>query len=195
MKIGRDKNRVFAERAQPHEWLRVAGSLHCQAVRLRRQTSGLIIQSDGKGNELGRWNAENRSVFLLAGFALENAIKAFLVYENPSYISNGTLARTLRSHSLTKLAALSAEIPFKSRTWVLRRFEAGLESWARYPCGVTATDPTDEDVLTERLWSGYLRVMRAYGRRLMELLGELWRGPHGFEGRWTFGGTPQLSEE
>ena len=47
----------------------------------------------------------DKSIFLLGGFALENAIKAFLVYENPDWVSGGRLSRNLKTHSLTKLQA------------------------------------------------------------------------------------------
>jgi len=30
--------------------------------------------------------------------------------------------------------------------------------------------------------------MKAYGAKLKMLLSDLWQGPHGFKGRWTFEG-------
>jgi hypothetical protein len=194
--IPSNANRAFVDRANPHGWLLVADNLHGQAVVLRRNKAGFTRQSDGAGNVIGTWDDQNRSVFLLGGFALENAIKAFLVYENPQWISNGTLAKKLCSHSLTSLHAMSTTIPHKGRMlWVLRDFEAGLESWARYPCARFASTSDDEGVLSDRLWQGYLRVMTAYGRKLVRLLGELWTGPHGFEGKWTFSGSLPLSDK
>lgn len=188
-------SRNFVDRAQPQGWLQVADNLHCQAVALKRSRSGLTTKTDGKGTVQGQWDAQNRSVFLLGGFALENAIKAFLVHENPTWISNGTLSKSLRSHSLTRLQTMSTNVPFKNTMlWVLRDFEAGLDSWARYPSALTAATSTDEGVLSERLWQGYLRVMNAYGRRLVFLLGKMWTGPHGFQGKWTFRGALPLSD-
>jgi hypothetical protein len=126
---------------------------------------------------------------LLGGFALENAIKAFLVYEYPEWISNGKLSKCLRSHSLTALQGQSALVPYKRRyLWVLRQFEDGLESWARYPCALSADASTMEGKLSAKLWDDYLRVMDAYGVRLKKLLSKPWRGPNGFSGRWTFDG-------
>lgn len=127
--------------------------------------------------------------FLLAGFALENLIKAFLVFEHPEWISNGTLARPLRRHSLTELASMSKLAPYRVRgARVLRSFEAGLESWARYPCALTQAETADLSEMTEELWRGYLRVATAYATRLMGLLQKGWRGPDGFFGRWDFSG-------
>jgi hypothetical protein len=197
MTAASDPHREFVDRAHPHEWLRVADDLHCQAVAIKRMRRGRTMKQDGDGKLLGQWDIGNRVVFLLAGFALENAIKAFLVYENPGWISNGTLARPLRSHALTSLQAKAKRIPFKGQfRWVLTEFESGLESWARYPCALTASESEDERVLTERLWRGYLRVMKAYGRRLVDLLGRPWPGaPHGYDGRWQFRGVLPLADE
>ncbi len=180
----------FVEIAHPHSWLLVADNLHAQAVALNgARGHSFTGRLDAKGAVQGRWDTTNRSVFLLGGFALENCIKGFLVYENPQWISNGRLSKQLRSHSLTELASKAHNLPYPQRgRWVLEAFEDGLESWARYPCGLTAATPGEEGILTERLWSGYLRLMRAYGRRLQGMLKRTWRGPHGFEGHFKFSG-------
>jgi hypothetical protein len=184
-----DVNRKFVEEmANPHAWLLTAENLHEQAVALYDRRGRGTISLVRPGQETIGWDRTNRSVFLLGGFALENAIKAFLVYENPQWISNGRLARDLKSHSLTGLQKQSGLIPFKRRyVWVFDQFEDGLESWARYPCGLTAETSQLEGKLQDKLWAGYLRVMEAYGKRLRVLLsGKVWHGPHRFSGRWTF---------
>jgi hypothetical protein len=80
----------------------------------------------------------DKPIFLLGGLALENAIKAFLVYENPHWISNGKISSELKSHKLTVLRERSKLIPYKkSYTHVLEAFESGLDSWFRYPCALT----------------------------------------------------------
>jgi hypothetical protein len=124
----------FAELASPHCWLMVADNLHEQAVSLyRKRGHGLIIRTSRRGPEARR-DSINRSVFLLAGFALEKALKAFLIYENPEWVSNGKLSRRIRTHSLSDLQRCSKLVPYKKRyRWVLEEFEDGLESWARYP--------------------------------------------------------------
>ena len=115
---------------------------------------------------------------MLGGFALENALKAFLVSENPEWISNGRLSRKLRSHSLITLQQQIKRVPFKkSLLRVLLEFEEGLDSWARYPCGLDASRSGHQTVLTEKSWDGYLTLMAA-----------LWEvAPHPAEERlaWT----------
>ncbi|MGX5830350.1 hypothetical protein [Mesorhizobium sp. 43Arga] len=187
----RDVNYEFAMNANPHSWLLAADSLHHQAIALAsKEPKGLLIQRDGEGRVIGQWDESNKAVFLLGGFALENAIKAFLVYEHPHWISNGKLAKNLRSHSLTGLHAQSALIPYKTRhRGALAAFEQGLESWARYPCALSVEESEPEPAMSAAIWAGYQFLMQAYGRRLQRLLSQsLWKGPHGFHGRWTFGG-------
>ncbi len=188
--ITKDANAMFVERmANPHSWLLTADNLHEQAIALYGRTGRASITLIDRDRSRTTWDSVNRSVFLLGGFALENAIKAFLVYEHPGWISNGVLSKKLRSHSLTDLQKQSALVPFKRQyLWVLKQFEDELESWARYPCALTASETVHERKLSPRLWSGYLRVMEAYGASLKKLLSKEWKGPNGFIGRWTFSG-------
>lgn len=181
----------FAEMANPHSWFLVADNLHAQAIEIKKNTGNSTLTRTNKQDEpeLIR-DAINRSVFLLAGFALENIIKAYLVYENPGWISNGTLAKKLRSHSLTDLAGLSKLIPHKTDgKKILKGFEDGLDSWARYPCSLSKEDTKDEEELTQKLWEEYKWLISAYSERLKELLEKNWRGPHGFEGHYKFEGN------
>jgi hypothetical protein len=185
-----DVNVRFVEMANPHSWLLAADNLHQQAILLySRQGQSVLRYTDFKSNIERTWDSTNKSVFLLGGFALENVIKSFLVYENPNWISNGKLSKRLRSHSLTMLRKQSSLIPFKNRyLGVLQQFEEGLESWARYPCSLSVATSVDEGIMGHDLWLRYLRLMRACGNRLKELLSREWHGPHGFYGRWTFEG-------
>ena len=182
-------SRAENEIANPHMWLLTADNLHAQALLLdRSKGQSMLTRTDFREDTRTSWDGENKSVFLLGGFALENAIKAFLVYENPQWISHGRLSSRLRSHSLVSLQKQSRQIPYKSRhIRVLREFETGLESWARYPYNLNIAISVDEAIMRE-VWEGYIRLMRAYGRRLMDLLGRGWNGPHGFYGKWSFRG-------
>jgi hypothetical protein len=169
----------------------VADNLYEQSVALyHRFPSGRTTLKDRSGAVVGEWPSSSRSTFLLAGFALENAIKAFLVYEHPQWVSNGVLARPLRSHKLVALSQKSLIIPWQKRgPAILSRFEQGLESWARYPCALNATETEVEQNLSAALWSGYLGLMSAYGKSLMALLQEGWGGPHDVCGRFEFQGS------
>lgn len=183
-------NREFADLANPHSWFLVADNLFEQAVRLREGKSlGTLGLTDAGGEKLASWPVENRSVFLLAGFALENTLKAFLVYQNPDFVSNGHLSRELRSHKLVKLSRRVKQIPWPIRgEGIIRGFERGLESWARYPCALSASESEWEQVLPETLWRQYKRLMQAYGKRLTILLRRGWEGPHGSGGWWEIRG-------
>lgn len=183
-------NREFADLANPHSWFLVADNLFEQAVRLREgKPLGLLRLNNAAGRELASWPVENRSVFLLAGFALENTLKAFLVYQNPVFVSNGRLSRVLRSHKLVKLSRRVKQIPWPIRgEVVIREFERGLDSWARYPCALSASESEWEQVLPETHWRQYKRLMQAYGKRLTVLLRRGWVGPYGSGGKWEIRG-------
>lgn len=183
-------NEQFVGMANPHSWFLVADNLHQQALELRRKAgaSKLTFYDSTSGFSEG-WDATNRAVVLLGGFALENALKAFLVYENPGWISDGVISKKLRSHALATLAQESSLVPYKSKSqWILQGFEDGIESWARYPCSLSRDDAKKEQVLSDRLWQGYLWLIPAYGRKLRKLLGTNWNGPHGFAGHYRIKG-------
>jgi hypothetical protein len=93
---------------------------------------------------------------------LENAIKAFLVYQHPAWIGDGYLHDEVCSHKLVSLSRKTSLIPYARRDlWVLAAFEEGNESWMRYPCSRRASDFQMEPQLHDKLWNAYLRVSAA----------------------------------
>ena len=178
----------FAQMASPHGWLMAADNLFEQCVlQYRRKGRGYLTLQDRHGRML-RWDVVDRSIFLLGGFALENAIKAFLVYENPHFVADGKLAGALRSHRLVKLKRTSKTVPMPQRSEaIIGVFEDGIETWSRYPSGLTAHQTDHQRWVTPELWQRYCDLMRRYGRKLRSHLEKGWEGPHGATGKWTFG--------
>lgn len=177
-------DKQFAQMADPHAWLLVADNLHSQAVRTRESASGeLLIRIVGDIRD--SWDVTERATILLAAFALENAIKAFLVYENPNWISNGRISKQLKSHNLHQLRSQSALAPNRNRfSGLLKFLDDGIGSWARYPCALSSAETNDLPHLTDQYWNEYRRLMSSYGRKLTTLLGAGWNGPHGHYGTW-----------
>lgn len=188
-------NEEFVTLADPHAWLLTADSLHEQALDLRNRQAGAAIVRRSASGETRTWGAAERATVLLAAFALENAIKAFLVFEHPQWVSNGKLSKQLTSHQLLTLRAKSSIIPYRNRfTHVLEFFEGGIESWARYPCALSAQETVDQPALPELVWEDYLRLMGAYGRRMEKLLAQGWKGPHGQFAMWDCKGWKFLQQ-
>jgi hypothetical protein len=158
----------FEDAANPHQWLLSADRLHAQAVELHnRRRCGTLTLTGSDGVAIASWDETNKATFLLCAFALENAIKAFLVYEHPHWVSDGYLHDDICSHKLVALCEKSALIPYRTRNrWVLAAFEEGNESWMRYPCSRRATDLQIEPRLHDKLWGAYLRVTRTSGEWL-----------------------------
>jgi hypothetical protein len=169
-----------------------ASLLHDQAIALYgRRGKGVLAFTGPQGELIASWDETNKATYLLCAFALENAIKAFLIYEHPEWVSDGYLHHEVCSHRLVELSEKSILIPYKIRSrWVLSSFEQGNESWMRYPCPRSVDGMLVEPDFPERLWVAYLRVMAAYGRKLKVLLEKGWRGKHGFEGKWIMTGEP-----
>lgn len=165
---------AFELLASPPSWYEVALLLREQASLLRRGRGGITTFVDQNGVATTRSNV-NRGVFLLAGLSLENLIKAYLVYEEPNLIANGALAKKLRTHSLTRLWAASTRVPYKKRfAPIAATLEDGLDSWARYPCGLTHRKKISELVMTDALWERYEAMFSACSTRLEKLLSKGW---------------------
>lgn len=87
-----DPNYQFVMASNPHSWLLTADILHDQAMQLaNKERKGLIVQTDGHDRALGRWEESNKAVFLLGGFALENATSTRNRYRTAG--SRGTFDR------------------------------------------------------------------------------------------------------
>lgn len=173
-------NSRFIQLAHPHSWMLVAENLHQQALEIRKNAGTSFLVRYESGRRQSKWDETWRSTFLLSGFALENALKAFLVYENPEWISNGRLSKKLKSHDLVRLHGQSTTIPYKTKLlWVLAAFSSGLESWARYPCGLNSEETEEVMPLDEALWLGYCKLMQSYGRNMKLMLRRGWKGPNG----------------
>lgn len=186
--FGEAQSKQFCAAADPHQWMFSAADLHEQAIELqgRRGLSQVTLRTPGQPNVT--WDGANRATFLLCAFALESAIKAFLVYEHPDWIRGGRLGDELCSHKLVQLSEKSSLIPYRARDqWILAAFEDGNESWMRYPCGLHADDVRPQRQMHDKLWNGYRRVMRGYGKRLTRLLAKGWADPYGKHGSWALG--------
>lgn len=180
------EHREFAESAHPLNWYEVANLLYDNACKLQKIPQGRVSYYDG--NAITSRRTSNRAVYLLAAFALENLIKAFLIYENPHYIEGGKLSnQILNGHGLAKLQGMCKKIPSPKRTQhIFRTLEVGVSSWARYPCATSVQRQSDELSVTPELWCEYCRVFNLYSERLERLLENNWNGPHGITGRVIF---------
>ena len=173
-------HRDFALAALPLNWYEVAKLLHENAHTLHAtRHKGGVLYSDGVIAK--QRPTTNRAVFLLAAFALENLIKAFLIYENPKYIEGGRLSmKLLNGHGLSSLQKECKKIPSPVRTrFVFEVLEVGVNSWARYPCSTAINRETQERLVTPEFWAAYNKVFELYSRRLESLLSKFWKGPYG----------------
>lgn len=174
------QNKSFALEASPIAWYEVAKNLHENALLLYQHRRDKIRFTNLPANVSTETYTVNRSVFLIASFSLENLLKAFVIYENPSFIKGGRLSKELKNHKLSKLQSQCSNVPYKNRfRWVFKDIEEGVSSWARYPCGLTLQSTTIEKAVTKKLWSGYNKVFALYSKRLEKLLSKKWRNPYG----------------
>ena len=184
--MDKPEHKKFANAAHTLNWYEVAKLMHENAHALHNMPQGAVSYSDGV--ECITRPTSNRSVFLLAAFALENLIKAFLIYENPHFIEGGKLSRhLLNGHSLSKLQKKCRKVPSPKRTLhVFETLEVGVNSWARYPCATSIDRESVERTVTPSFWKAYNDVFNLYSQRLEQLLSKKCKGAYGEVGRVTF---------
>lgn len=178
-----NRQQAFIRNAMPGEWLSVAQELHdaatlvwsCrdEAARLEAEEQ---LQSDGViSPEVHTLPGINRSYFLLAGFALENAVKGLLIAQNPEYISQGELRGGLATHRLTTLIARIPDLALSdSEATLCHALEAAIPSWGRYPVPKRPRDLTKEIPATRELWSVYTQLFSRVARKLYVAIRDGW---------------------
>ncbi len=174
---------TFESLTLPHSWLIVSDELNECAERLFSDKDKRITVYI-EGSDVTRTDPMDRGIFLLAGFSLENLIKAYLIYENPAWISDGKLSRNItQRHSLTEMSEKSRKLPWpKKGRRILQAFEDGLSSWARYPSAVNVERTSPQRFIHGDLWTEYRTLRKRYVEGLETLLRKRWQGPHEFEG-------------
>lgn len=122
----------------PDNWLSYAEELG-DAAEVIWNCAGevMAVECNTKieGNiEINKSFPHARSYILLAGFALENILKAIIITRNPNLISSGQLHNPLKSHNLLDLAKSIIDIEFTDKeNQVLKICQDAIPYWGRYP--------------------------------------------------------------
>lgn len=132
-----NRRQEFVRDGMPDRWIDYSLELQDAASELwnvRGETMELTLMHAPNHNHLSKRLANPRAYALLAGFALENSLKAQLIVEQPQFIVGGKLHRPLRTHELRGLMDRIHEMEF---TEVERRIaeacETAIPYWGRYP--------------------------------------------------------------
>lgn len=134
-----DSLQLFVRDASPASWLEYAEELRDAAELLWSHSSDCLrvatmLDAQFVPESAFRVSSISRTYTLLAGFALENAIKGILVALDPTRVNTGNLSRDLKSHNLQSLAA---KIPGLTLSDQEQKFcesaAAAIPYWGRYP--------------------------------------------------------------
>jgi hypothetical protein len=137
----------FVASQDPKFWWRKANNLRRVArtlyratipdirrYNLARQTALKRLARRGRKTAVVRCREpEITPIFMLHGFALENAFKAVVIHQERSLISRKKLSDKLHEHDLIKLAQL-AKVPLSSQEKQILHWISEVVRWkARYP--------------------------------------------------------------
>ncbi len=178
---------LFVRDATPDSWRRCANELRDSAELLWKDRSNSIRVEAEEGWELdenGQLKARSglkkiysvsRSYFLLAGFALENLLKGYLVAGNPSLIIDGTLSKDIKTHKLLVLFKKIEDFELDGKESEFCSIaEQAIPYRGRYPVPLAFNSVVPEVGLTDELRQGFLTVYNRLDERLYMKIKDGW---------------------
>ena len=182
---------IFVRDASPGEWRSLAGEFRDSAELLWNDRSnglrGVLAQRteavDGElrvVNETKKIYSVSRSYFLLAGFALENLLKGFIVALDPTLITDGKLNPQLKTHKLTTLVDKIEELELtESELRFCSVAEKAIPYWGRYPVPLSFNNLVPEVGLTAELRNGFLSLFDRLDEKLYMEIRDGWNPGNG----------------
>lgn len=171
----------FVQLNEPYHWWLTASSMKDAADliyraiepgRLKPSDEDLRLGTDGF--RLVHPSHDLRNVFvLLAGFALENLLKAEFMRQRQPNLEEGKLPRDLRDHDLLRLCEHVNFAPQPSERKMLEIASEASTSWGRYPSGLlhdkgAMAPPSDFDA------SEFRSEFESFYRKLTEIITRDW---------------------
>ena len=159
---------LFVKDAMPDSWRACASELYRSAEllwndkdnELRLEAAEFHEIKDGKlihRSQSRMVYSVSRSYFLLAGFALENLIKGYLVACDPTLINHGALSKEIKTHELSRLARKIEDFKIsKNELDFCCIAEKAIPYWGRYPVPLISSQVAPEVGLTDELRQGFL---------------------------------------
>jgi len=184
----REKNDIviFVRDAMPGEWRSCAIEMRDSAEllwndrnnALRAEVSNYTEVEDGKlcsRTETKKVYSMSRPYLLLAGFAIENLMKGFLVACDPSLINKGELNNELKTHKLTSLADKIDGLTLKENE---KKFcevaDSAIPYWGRYPVPLAYNQVVPEVGLDDKLRLGFLSLFDRIDKKLYMKICDGW---------------------
>ncbi len=177
---------LFVRDAMPDNWRDCANELRDSAEllwndkgnKIHIKTEHLTIIENGRlipKSESKEFYSGSRSYFLLAGFALENLLKGYLVACDSSLITNGSLHRKIKTHKISQLINEIGDFELgenESEFCVLA--EQAIPYWGRYPIPLAFNEIVPEVGLTDELRQGFLSTFDRLDKKLYMKICDGW---------------------
>lgn len=171
----------FVQRAGPSEWNDYAREIK-DSLDILWKERDRFLKVSSRRNQILKKPTISRTWLLLASFSIENLLKGILIYENPNYISNGSLSKKVSHH---RLSVLTEEIDSISLTddelEVIEVLESCLPYWGRYPIPKKAHEIENEIVASSDFKSIFEFLFNRLDKHIYDSIKYGWEGPHNCE--------------
>lgn len=149
-----EKNKLskFIVDGSPDSWLSFAEELMDSAEILWKQNDhsirSEIIHDKTEILESRKISSISRPYFLLIGFAIENLLKGFIVFDDPTTITSGKIKR-IKTHKITNLIKEISYIKLSEEELdICKKIEEAIPYWGRYPIPLEVSDITPDIGIT-----------------------------------------------
>lgn len=131
-----EKIDLYKVMGSPYFWRRKAKELKFSAEILfpvaKEQIEKSVSVIKDKNFDPDEYNWVHPTYMALIGFSTECLFKAAIIRDNPAFVSNGKLAKSLKTHNLIKLAKLAKiHLTYDEEKFCEEAYE--YMEWYRYP--------------------------------------------------------------
>lgn len=150
----------YIEKSHPSEWFIISDELYgATEVLYKDSFKTFILQNNSKGKRIQKPSV-SRAYILLAGYTIENLLKALLIVENPQLIKSGKIeSKISKGHNLNDLSDKIKSLKFrKNEVELLNLFSEALPYWSRYPIPKYWEKLSEEKILNQKLYDTFNKL-------------------------------------
>jgi hypothetical protein len=166
-----NRRQEFVRDGSPDRWIGYSLELQDAATALWRlrgeRMEVTLLHQSAADDKLSKRLVNPRAYVLLAGFALENSLKAQLIVEQPALITDAKLHKPIKTHGLIALMERITRLAFSQpEKDIAEVCEAAIPYWGRYPVPRDYSEVDNEHRVNDQFHDAFV----AFNRRVRKVV-------------------------
>jgi hypothetical protein len=178
---------TFLIYASPVHWFQISEELFQCTETLYKDSDKTILCIRNEKGEIKYKPTISRGFILLAGYTIENLLKALLIIEKPELIETGKIDNEITSgHNLYLLIEKIDSISFDSNEIkLIKTFSEAIPYWGRYPVPKKWQDLSLEKFVDKKMYDSFKELYHKLRENIYLKTRLGWVGPNGKKhGEW-----------